>query len=128
MENIITREICIKCAECCKNHPFVNLSGNEITSLENLTGLQANLFTNPKGKEIEEYFLQFKENGDCFFLVDEKGIYSCGVYEARPKICKNYPSEPRQKKVCDAHMGKFLSQNRERYSLATVNRLRKTTS
>jgi len=96
--------------------------------LENRTELHCDVFTNSKCEAAEEYFLQFKENGDCFFLVDKKGIYSCGVYEARPRICKNYPSAPPQKKVCDTHMGKLLSQNREGYSLERGNSFIKTTS
>lgn len=128
MKNIISPEICKKCAQCCKNFPFIELSKNDINMLEKRTELHCDVFTNSKCEAAEEYFLQFKENGDCFFLVDEKGIYSCGVYEARPRICKNYPSEPLQKKVCDAHMGEFLSQNRDRYSLAMVNSFRTTTS
>ncbi len=102
-------EICKQCAECCKNYPFVDLSKNEINSLEKLTGIPAEVFTNPKGKEIEEYFLQFQDNGYCFFLNENKGSFSCGVYEERPGICKNYPSSPIQKDVCDANKEKFLS-------------------
>lgn len=101
-------EICKQCAECCKKYPFVDLSKNEINSLEKLTGVSAEVFTNSKGKEIEEYFLQFQDNGYCFFLNENKGSFSCSVYEERPGICKNYPSNPIQKDVCDANKEKFL--------------------
>ena len=101
-------EICRKCAECCKNHPFVDLSNNEITLLEKASGLQRDVFTNQKGNDPEEYFLQFKENGFCFFLNEINGSFSCGVYEARPEICQNYPSKPTQKDLCDANMAKIL--------------------
>ena len=103
MENIISTEICNKCGTCCKNYPFVELSKNEINLLEQMTALHFAVFTNPKGKAVEEYFLQFKANGDCFFLNENNGSYSCGVYEARPGICKNYPSKPRQKEACYAN-------------------------
>ncbi len=109
MKNIISAEICRKCGACCKNYPFVELSKNDINVLEEQTALNFDLFTNQKGREGEEYFLQFQENGDCFFLQGNDGSYFCGVYEARPGICKKYPSEPLQKKVCDAHMVKCLS-------------------
>ena len=102
-------EICKKCAECCKNHPFVDLSKNEINSLEKVTGINPDVFTNPKGKAVEEYFLQFRENGYCFFLNENNGIFSCDVYEARPAICKNYPSKPIQKDHCDTNREKFLN-------------------
>ncbi len=105
MENIISTEICERCAKCCKNYPFVELSKNEINSLEHLSGLHFNMFTNPTGKAIDNYFLQFQENGNCFFLNEDHGIYSCGVYEARPEICKNYPSETKQKEVCNTDWG-----------------------
>lgn len=111
MKNIISAEICKKCGECCKNFPFVELSEKDIDSLEQLTALHSGVFTNKKEQVAEEYFLQFKENGDCFFLQENDGDYSCGVYDARPGICKNYPSEPLQEKVCDAHIGKYLSCN-----------------
>lgn len=103
MENIISSEICEKCAECCKKYPFVEVSKKEIHLLELLSGLHCDIFAYPIGKVVEDYFLQFQENGDCFFLNEINGIYACGVYEARPGICKNYPSKPRQKKTCIAN-------------------------
>jgi uncharacterized protein len=108
MENKISSEICQKCAECCKNFPFVELSQNEIYELEKHTGLPFDMFTNPKGETVEEYFLQFKENGYCFFLHENNGDYSCGVYEARSEICRNYPSKPCQNEVCNANQKKIL--------------------
>lgn len=108
MENGILTELCKNCAECCKNHPFVDLSETEIHSLKQLTGLHSDVFTIKKGKIVEEYFLQFQENGDCFFLNKNNGIFSCEVYEARPGICKNYPSKPTQKDFCAANSDKFL--------------------
>lgn len=109
MRNIISAEICQKCGECCKHFPFVELSEKDIGLLEKRTELAPHTFTNRKSKVLKEYFLQFKENGDCVFLSDKNGCYSCDVYEARPGICKKYPSEPLQKKVCDANMDKCLS-------------------
>ncbi|NOR11021.1 MAG: hypothetical protein GQ541_05990 [Desulfovibrionaceae bacterium] len=106
---MISSEICKKCAECCKNHPFVELSESEVNSLEHVTGLHFNMFANPKGKVIEEYFFKFQENGDCFFLNENDGSYSCAVYETRPGICRNYPSKPIQKEACDANREKCLS-------------------
>ncbi len=111
MENIILSAICKKCAECCKNYPFVELSQNEIYELRKMTGLPFEVFTNPKGNAVEEYFLQFKENGDCFFLNENNGDYSCGVYEARSGICRNYPSKPSQNEACDANREMILRNN-----------------
>ena len=100
-------EICKKCAECCKNHPFIDLTSNEISLLEKASGLSADLFTNGKGLEVEEYFLQFKENGYCLFLTEDNGSFSCSVYESRPEICKNYPAEPTQIVACKANREKI---------------------
>ncbi len=108
MGDIISSEICKKCAECCKNYPFVALSQNEIYELGKLTGLSSDAFTNQKGEAVEEYFLKFKENGDCIFLNENNGDYSCGVYEARSEICRNYPLEPRQHEVCHANREMIL--------------------
>ena len=108
-ENIISSTICKKCAECCKNHPYVELSRNEIHSLEHLTGLYLKDFTNQKEKAVDEYFFKFQENGDCIFLNESNGSYSCSVYETRPSICRNYPTEPMQKEHCDTNKAKLLS-------------------
>ena len=100
MENAISSETCKNCAECCKHYSFVELSQAEINALEKFTGLSFEVFTNPKGKAVEEYFLKFKENGYCFFLNENNGKYSCGVYEYRPEICRSFPSKPIQKESC----------------------------
>lgn len=111
MENIIVSEICKKCGECCKHYPFVELSKAEIVELGKLTGLPFSVFTNKVGKAVEKFFLQFKENGDCFFLNENDGGYSCGVYEARSEICRNYPSGPHQNEVCNANRALILRNN-----------------
>ncbi|MCB2147905.1 MAG: YkgJ family cysteine cluster protein [Deltaproteobacteria bacterium] len=100
MKKIEPGEICRRCADCCKKFPFVELTENEIERLERVTGLPFEVFTNPKGKTIEEYFLKFRENGYCFFLDENDDTYSCRVYESRPEICRNFPSTPVQKEAC----------------------------
>ena len=57
MNTIITSEICKKCAECCKNYPFVELSQHDIFELEKLTKLPSDAFAKQKGWEVEEFFL-----------------------------------------------------------------------
>ena len=103
MENVISTRICKGCGECCKQSPFIELSKHEINSLERLTGLAPELFTNPKGSGVEEYFLQLNKDGACIFLNEENGGYSCGVYDARPEICKAFPSKPIQNEFCDQY-------------------------
>lgn len=111
MKNTLSAEICKKCGECCKHFPFIELTDNDIRVLEVLAKLDFKAFTNQKGEVAEGYFLQFKENGDCFFLKNNDGCYSCGAYEARPGICKNYPSERLQKKACGANRERVLNKN-----------------
>ena len=100
MKNILSFEICRQCAQCCKNYPYVELSQYDIDLLEQVTGLSFEVFTNPKGNVIEDYFLKFRENGYCFFLNEKQGRYSCGVYKARPEICRRFPSKPLQAETC----------------------------
>ena len=103
MRNITSSEICTVCAECCKHFPYVELSETDISALEAFTGLRFDVFTNPKGKAVEEYFLQFKDNGDCVFLNQKDDKYSCSVYEARSGTCRAYPSTPIQNEACNAN-------------------------
>jgi Fe-S-cluster containining protein len=100
-------KMCKKCAQCCKNYPIIKLSKNEISSLELFTGLHLGTPVNSKGVAYEGFLLQFKENGDCFFLNEKNGSYSCCVYEVRPEICKNYPSSLRQKQFCTLNKEKL---------------------
>ena len=93
-------EVCLMCTECCKNYPFIELSPDEIRSLEKFTALKADEFTYPKDKAGTEHFLKFKDNGECFFLEENDGSYSCSVYSARSHLCKEYPSTQIQKEVC----------------------------
>ncbi|MDP8235298.1 MAG: YkgJ family cysteine cluster protein [Candidatus Erginobacter occultus] len=109
MEKLISSVICQRCSECCRNFPFIELSRAEIHKLEELTGLSPDKFTNPKGQEPEGYFLQFKENGDCFFLNKTTGGYFCSVYEARPLKCRAYPSRTDQNEACQANREMILT-------------------
>ncbi|WP_430816948.1 YkgJ family cysteine cluster protein [Carboxylicivirga sp. RSCT41] len=101
MERIISSITCQKCGICCQNFPFVELNDKEITRLENFTKLNRTDFTEPKGPSYADgYFLKSKENGDCIFLNSHNGNYSCGVYEARAEICRNYPVNEKHWQWC----------------------------
>ena len=92
MENKISSVTCQNCGVCCRNFPYVELNDKELTNLENYTGKHRNSFTEPKGRSyVDGHFLKTKANGDCIFLRVNNGTYSCGVYEARAGICRNYP-------------------------------------
>jgi Fe-S-cluster containining protein len=107
MKDMIATDRCRKCAQCCRNYPFVELSESEIVLLEEATGLRSDVFTNRKRKTIEEYFLKFRENGYCYFLNEKNDTYTCRVYESRPDICRNFPSTIIQKKACHDYLEKL---------------------
>jgi len=96
----ISSKTCRQCAKCCRHFAFAELSEPEIVAIEDFTGLHSNMFTNSKGTEEEGRFLKFKENGDCIFLKRNKGTYACLVYEARSKVCRDYPSSQEQNETC----------------------------
>lgn len=108
MKNIITSTTCRRCAECCRNYPYVRLSLDEIRKLEKLTGLPFYIFSSRVDEAGEAYYLNFKDNGDCFFLNENNGNYSCSVYELRSEICKNYPSMPSENAVCNSNQEMML--------------------
>ncbi|MEK9137477.1 MAG: YkgJ family cysteine cluster protein, partial [Bacteroidota bacterium] len=81
----------------------VRLSQDEVDALETFTGLSRDVFANSKGEAVEEYFLKFKEDGDCVFLNEKNAKYSCSVYDARSGSCSEYPSTPSQNEICNAN-------------------------
>lgn len=103
MKDVISEEICQNCGICCRNFPFVEVSKHDIHLLEKFTGLSFDKFTNPKGYTDEGYFLQTKENGNCLFLKKTSNGHSCGVYIARPQICRDYPVNIKHWEWCNAN-------------------------
>ena len=97
---------CNNCGACCREFPFIRLSRNNIETLENFTGLASEEFTDSIDEAGEKRFMKFKENGDCIFLKMIDGAYSCGVYEARPPTCRDYPSTDIQRETCRAESGR----------------------
>ncbi len=101
-KKIISSETCTPCGECCRKFPYIEISTEDIDRLIKGTGLKQEEFTNIKDAEKNEFFLKFKENGDCvFFKEDNKNSFSCGVYNSRPQICANYPVTEKQYELCE---------------------------
>ena len=98
--------VCSRCGSCCRNFDYILLSQDDITTLENFTGLTSEEFTEKIDKNGEKRFMKFKENGDCIFLDIVDGAYSCGVYEARSATCRDYPSTDIQKETCRVCSGR----------------------
>ena len=109
VETMPTSAMCQQCGGCCRKFPYVELSQEDMERLQGHTGLDSEAFTNGNGKAVEEYFLKFQANGDCVFLKNEGGHYACSVYEARPDLCRSYPSSAVQIKFCDATWLKELN-------------------
>lgn len=99
--------ICIKCAQCCRDIPFVELSSDEIASIAEFKQLKPKQFINSKGPKIDGYFLKYKKNGDCIFLNTATSNFFCEIYEVRPKICKDYPSNYKQNEFCKLKKSKL---------------------
>lgn len=102
MENKISSLTCQNCGICCRNFPFVEVNNREMTALEKFTKMHRYEFTDPMGPTYDDgHFLKTKANGDCLFLKVENGHFSCGVYEARADICRNYPVNEHHWKWCN---------------------------
>jgi uncharacterized protein len=91
---------CNGCGSCCRDFAFIQLSQDDIKTLEKFTGLTAEEFTDNIDIAGEKRFMKFQENGDCIFLKMIGGAYSCSVYEARSVTCKSYPSTVIQREAC----------------------------
>ncbi|WP_185968886.1 YkgJ family cysteine cluster protein [Carboxylicivirga sp. M1479] len=102
MENKISSLTCQNCGVCCRDFPFVEVNDAEMTALEKYTKLSRYDFTEPRGASYDDgHFLKTKENGDCMFLKVDNGYFTCGVYEARAGICRNYPVHEKHWKWCN---------------------------
>lgn len=102
MENKISSLTCQKCGICCRDFPFVEVTDTEMKALEKFTKLKREEFTDPKGPTYASgHFLKTKPNGDCLFLKVNNGFFSCGVYDARAGICRNYPVNEHHWKWCN---------------------------
>ena len=75
---------CGRCGSCC--YP-PRLYPSDIKRIKK-AGLKDFIFIDHRGfKYIDE-----NQKGRCIFLKQKK-IYSCAIYDARPRICRLYPSK-----------------------------------
>ena len=95
-----TTPACTSCGACCRNFPFVKVLQSDIDRLETSTGLEPEDFSNIDEIDSQKLFMKFNEKGDCVFLKKIAGTYACGVYEARPTICRAYPANDTENKGC----------------------------
>ena len=103
---VLRPHVCKGCGACCRDFAFILLSQDDITTLENFTGLTSEEFTYNIDTVGEKRFMKFQENGDCIFLTIIDGAYSCSAYEARSMTCKGYPSTDIQREACRVNSGR----------------------
>lgn len=83
---------CARCGTCCTWPGYVKISGDDVSVMSTLLGMDvaeftarfADLTSSRKGLKLKE-----KENGECIFY--DAGEKSCGIYLARPEQCRNFP-------------------------------------
>jgi len=77
---------CERCAECCIKY-IVKISKNDIEKIKKLGYSE---FVE-KDEHISGFVLKKNDEQCVFLLRDNKGVYSCKIYENRPDVCKMYP-------------------------------------
>ena len=96
----LSTHVCNGCGACCRSFAYIQLSQDDVKTLETFTGLTSEEFSNSSDRAGEKRFMKFQENGDCIFLDIIDGAYSCSVYEARSVTCRSYPSTDIQNETC----------------------------
>lgn len=90
-----------KCGKCCIDYTVL-LYKKDIERIKTL-GYQKEHFVEYEriGPERGKPILKKKSDKWCVFLKkSESGIFSCGIYDARPEICKKYPFFGRAVESC----------------------------
>jgi len=92
--------VCTSCGACCRNFPFVKILQSDVDRLEAFTGDAPVAFSNIDEIDSDKLFMKFNDSGDCVYLKKVAGRYACGVYEARPDICRAYPANNVENNAC----------------------------
>lgn len=77
---------CLTCANCCKTTGPL-FTHSDITRISKYLGLKPQAFKDQYLREDEDWDFVLKET-PCAFLEEDN---SCGIYEFRPKACREYP-------------------------------------
>jgi len=96
---------CLKCPGYCCSYPNIHLKPDDIKrlakhfdlSVEDFTKRHTEKGTKEKGQDKRPLVLRHQEDEHfgsiCWFFDTDKR--QCTVYEARPKICREYPGRKR---------------------------------
>ncbi|HEU4390892.1 MAG TPA: YkgJ family cysteine cluster protein [Blastocatellia bacterium] len=87
-------ELCLQCGKCCMSMTFFggevdDDARDEIHWME-LHGLKIDYVerTNRRGRPVQEYYFTIPQR--CGSLQEIDGKFTCGVYETRPRMCRDY--------------------------------------
>ncbi|HZS48835.1 MAG TPA: YkgJ family cysteine cluster protein [Blastocatellia bacterium] len=82
-------ELCMRCGKCCMAMSFeggaVTKDERDVIRWMELHGLQIDYYKK-NGRLRYAFTIPLK----CKELVEENGLYRCGIYETRPQMCRDY--------------------------------------
>jgi Fe-S-cluster containining protein len=83
-------ELCQRCGKCCMTMSFeggvVTKSERDVIHWMQLHGLQVDYYQLNGGKQRYAFTIPLR----CNELVEKDGRFSCGIYDTRPQMCRDY--------------------------------------
>jgi Fe-S-cluster containining protein len=90
---------CKRCSECCKKYTIM-LFKDDVKKIKNKCYDESYFLDKETIGAYKNKFILKKINGKCVFLKKKDNVYFCGIYDIRPKICKQYPFFKKHVKSC----------------------------
>lgn len=97
--NLTCNGKCTGCGECCSN--LLPMTDEEIEMIRKYVkryNIKENKYLAPLANPILDM--------TCPFLDDSKSCDKCKIYEVRPKVCRNFICDPKQRSSIDAEWAK----------------------
>ena len=83
-------ELCQRCGKCCMAMSFeggvVTKTERDVIHWMQLHGLQVDYYQLNGGKQRYAFTIPLR----CNELVEKEGRFSCGIYDTRPQMCRDY--------------------------------------
>ena len=100
-ESLITNEVCMRCAQCCKSTSSTQYAANNATDfVDTVIGDRENVhieWHNPimvEMSDLTDHQIAVKHPYEVVFicpkLKEKDGLKICSIYENRPSVCKDY--------------------------------------